>query len=123
MQAAAGRVIMSVDSTHLLNLKHVYETDDQWRFPASGADDMLPFDAVRTYGTIPPVEPVEGSPKTLAIVTYGNGVIAALQAQQELAKEHNLTAITVIDCPLLSGVPSELGALLPRSVDDCNICW
>ena len=30
-QARAGRVVMSVDSTNLLNARHLFDQDDKWR--------------------------------------------------------------------------------------------
>eukprot|EP01051_Picozoa_sp_SAG22_P017305 SAG22_NODE_2638_length_2347_cov_2.305605_2_plen_230_part_00 len=102
-QAAAGRVVMSVDSTALLNERHVLPADDQWQtvYPPDGGD-MLPFDAIRTYG------PERGQ---LAIVTYGNGVLTALRAQAELELQAatGLEAVAVIDSPLLSAVSPALG--------------
>ncbi len=48
-------------------------------FLDSGAHDMLPFDSIRTYPC--PENPLSKHfhPVKLAIVTYGNGVLAALQ--------------------------------------------
>ena len=47
---------------------------------------------VRTYGT----------GKRVAIITYGNGVLASLQARAALSEQD----ITVIDVPYLSRVPT-----------------
>jgi hypothetical protein len=46
----------------------------------------------------------------VAIVTYGNGVVAALQARAALSEAD----ITVIDCPYLSHVPAGLASALPE---------
>lgn len=104
-QAAAGRVVMSVDSTDLLNRRHVFERDDAWlrRFPSDTAD-MMDFDEVQQYG--------EGD--RLLIVTYGNGVPTALRAQRQLQEQHGVTGVVVADVPYLSGVPLGLAEILPR---------
>merc|ERR1719510_705044 len=80
-QAQAGRMCMSVDCTHLLNLRHVHGNDNGWLKTYPELDDVLTFDEVITYG--------EASGDKRVIVTYGNGVIVALQAQQKLRDEHN----------------------------------
>ena len=38
IQAKAGRVVMTVDCTNLLNLRHIEDKDNAWltRFPAKG---------------------------------------------------------------------------------------
>jgi 2-oxoisovalerate dehydrogenase E1 component len=100
-QARAGRVVMSVDSTDILNRRHLdqSQTDGGWmtRYP-SNVDEILDFETVR----------VHGDDRDLAIVTYGNGVPTAL-----LAREH-LSGAAVIDAPLLSQAPEMLKTLLPE---------
>eukprot|EP00040_Diaphanoeca_grandis_P034178 m.210690 g.210690 ORF g.210690 m.210690 type:complete len:804 (-) comp33088_c0_seq1:655-3066(-) len=90
-QAAAGRVIMSVDSTNLLNLRHLHDEDDKWRraYPSKG--EVLKFDEVVRYG----------KGKKLGIVTYGNGVVAALQARVAL-RDFDQSEVVVIDSPYLN---------------------
>ena len=39
-QARAGRVVMSVDSTNLLNLRHVLDRDNAWQFPYTKDDEV-----------------------------------------------------------------------------------
>lgn len=103
-QAAAGRLVMLVDSTDLLNRRHLFGKDDKWMTPyPADPDEMMTFDEVRTYG--------EGT--KLAIVSYGNGVPTALIAQRRLQEEHEMQGVTVIDAPYLSAVPGGLAALLP----------
>lgn len=116
-QARGGRVVMLVDCTNLLNLRHLHtEGDRGWLFPYSKPDEYLTWDKVRTYG--------EG--KKLAIVCYGNSVIQALNAMQVLEKEHGRKGeVTVIDCPYLSSVPRELEEKIPEFeavlfADDCK---
>lgn len=104
-QAAKGRVVMSVDSTDLLNRRHLFEKDNAWMtaYP-SDAGDVLSFDDVTLYG--------EGS--ELLIVSYGNGVPTALRAKRRLEEQHGFTGITVVDSPYLSGVPEGLVDIMPR---------
>lgn len=105
-QAKAGRVVMSVDCTHLLNLRHLHGKDRGWERPypekaENGDASLISFDFVRRYGT-------EGS---RAIVTYGNGVVTALQARQQMVENEILSSteeLDVIDCPYLSATPQRL---------------
>jgi len=103
-QAKAGRVVMSVDCTNLLNLRHLHNKDRGWErsYPAkNNKTDLVSFDFVRRYGT-------QGSN---AIIAYGNGVVAALQARQQLVAMGALTSVDdldVIDCPYLSSTPQGL---------------
>ena len=111
-QARAGRIIMSVDSTHLLNLRHVNESDDAWRRPYPNEGEEMSFDQVVVYEDGDPTTPGRNEKgrrsksAKLAIVTYGNGVVTSLRAQRILAQEHGILGITVIDTPYLSR-PSE----------------
>lgn len=108
MQAARGRVIMSVDSTNLLNLRNVNGNDDRWRMPFTDASEMMTFDQIRVYA---PTSAQVASQPNIAIVTYGNGVVTALQARADLATS-GLANVTIIDCPLLSSVPEVRMTLL-----------
>ena len=90
-QAKAGRIVMTVDSTHLLNLRHCLDGDDSWRQPYPKSGEIMDFTQVVKYG----------ESKTMAIVSYGNGVVTALRAGELLQKNHAL-AVTVIDSPYLS---------------------
>lgn len=91
-QARAGRVVMSVDSTHLLNLRHVQDGDDAWRRPYPSPDEFMSFDQVTRYG--------DG--KQLAIVCYGNAVVTALRARRTLLEQHSISGVAVIDSPYLT---------------------
>lgn len=101
-QARAGRVVMVVDSTNLLNLRHVNEAtrDGRWvtTYPEDRSDEMH-FDEIRTYGA--------ETKHDVTVVTYGNGVIAALQAADGLKETHGVD-VRVIDSPYVGRVPSEL---------------
>lgn len=144
-QAEAGRMVMLVDSTNLLNQRHLEEgsRDNAWltHYPVVGAEgcEDLEFDDVILYGAIgdggaddgPSMVPgrtvvtAKGDTSALAveeegsccIVTYGNGVPTALLAQRELAESHGLHNVSVVDCPMLSGVPEGLRRALSGRFD------
>ena len=111
-QAAAGRVVMSVDCTALLNRRH-YEHGVERRswmtaYP-NDPGDTLSFDEVTVYGD----EPAEGGDAAaprLAIVSYGNGVVTALEAAAQLREQggSGSAEVAVIDSPYLSAVPQQL---------------
>ena len=100
-QARIGRVVMTVDCTNLLNAKHYdMETKDgTWEMPLTKKGDIATFDEVTVYG-----DPAA----TVAIVTYGNGVLTSLIARDRLVAEHPDLNVKVIDCPYLSGIPQGL---------------
>ena len=61
------------------------------------------------------------SKQRIAIVTYGNGVVTALQARRGLVEQRLLETeddLDVIDCPYLSAVPKGLERLLAASRND-----
>lgn len=109
-QARAGRVVLTVDCTHLLNLRHLFDKQDRlWErcYPANDEHGMMGFNDVRRYGTS----------GVMAIVTYGNGVVTALQARRSLVRSGALadeSMVDIIDCPYISGVPESLRSLVPR---------
>jgi len=84
MQARAGRVVMVVDSTELLNARHidVAAKDDALLTPYPPVEEILPFDGVRLHSSL---VSSEGRWK-LGIVTYGNGVVTALRARNTLVR-------------------------------------
>lgn len=107
LQAKAGRIIMTVDCTHLLNLRHIHDKDRGWEFayPDQDNEELLTFDQIRRYSACTERE------ASKAIVAYGNGVVTALQARRDLAQEgliKNEKEVDIIDVPYLSGVPQEL---------------
>lgn len=101
-QARAGRVVMLVDSTYLLNLRHLSGRDDRWRLPYTSEGEAMDWDVVRRYG--------RGA--RLALVTYGEGVIRCLQAKATLEEKFGVSDVVVIDTPLLSRVPGGLAEAL-----------
>ena len=110
-QAKAGRVVVSVDSTHLLNLRHVHGKDRAWErcYPELMITETsrMSFDEVIRYGTT----------GRSAVVTYGNGVVTALQARKALVDNGFIASeaeLDVIDCPCLSMVPEGLKKVLPQ---------
>jgi len=76
-QAKAGRVVMSVDCTHLLNLRHTIDGDLARMQYFTGEDEEMSFESVRTHGHVEDGARVN----RLAIVAYGNGVVAAQQVR------------------------------------------
>lgn len=117
-QASSGRVVMFVDCTKLLNLYNVQKEPFviPWRRPFTSSDEIVPWNEVFTYGN-------EDSKH--AIVSYGNGLVASLQAQQYLESNHGIVTL-VIDSPYLSFASPDLKALVKRYdsilfVDECKI--
>ena len=117
-QAKAGRMVMSVDSTDLLNRRHLNDELKDERLLASyptDADDEIDFDYIRVYpptstGASPPAAPAQQVYKAV-IVTYGNGVATSLTLQAQLKGLDKLSrpvSVQVIDCPYLSQAPGEL---------------
>jgi hypothetical protein len=114
-QAKAGRVVVLVDSTALLNLRHVHGKDRAWERPypelvdeSSGVDtNRMGFDEIIRYGT-------KGH---AAVVTYGNGVVTALQARQSLLDRGIIKSedeLDIIDSPCLSMVPRRLKEVMSQ---------
>ena len=91
-QAAVGRVVMSVDCTALLNQRHFDDpaAEDGRRswmteYPHDRSE-MMSFDEVTRYTC----GMDNAATKRVAIVTYGNGVVTALQAVAVLSFSHSL---------------------------------
>ncbi|KAJ9455383.1 2-oxoisovalerate dehydrogenase subunit beta [Diplonema papillatum] len=99
-QAQRGRVVMSVDCTNLLNLKHVCQDDKDslWEMPYTAPGQVASFDEVTVYGDLS---------AQIAVVTYGNGVPTSLKAAQIVQAELGV-AVKVIDSPFLSGITAGL---------------
>jgi 2-oxoisovalerate dehydrogenase E1 component len=100
-QAQHGRVVATVDSTTLLNLRHVDGEDDAWRKTFTAPNEMLDFEQVIVY-------PSREQSKKMAIVTYGEGVPLSLKTVKNLNKSNDNIQIDVIDTPLLNRVPQGL---------------
>ncbi|KAL3810515.1 hypothetical protein ACHAXA_005657, partial [Cyclostephanos tholiformis] len=119
IQARKGRVVVLIDCTNLLNMRHLHEKDRGWETTYPSEDEVMGFHDVRQFGT---------AGKDL-IVTYGNGVVTALQARRSLAerkvisKEHDLD---IIDAPYISDVPDGLRDALSNEQYErvlfCDIC-
>jgi 2-oxoisovalerate dehydrogenase E1 component len=97
LQAKAGRIAVIVDCTHLLNLRHLFGKDRAWErpYPPNDEHGLLNFDEIRRFGTNGHV----------AIVSFGTGVVAALQARRTLFETQHITCeneIDIIDCPCVS---------------------
>jgi 2-oxoisovalerate dehydrogenase E1 component len=110
VQAKAGRVVMLVDCTSLLNQRHLYEKDRGWEctYPAKESSaPMMAFDEVRRHG----------KGEQCGIITYGNGVVTALQARRMLVETNCIQSddeVDIIDCPYLSSVPNCLHDIASR---------
>lgn len=117
---------MVVDSTALLNERHLIDADadNRWMLPyPEDPNDELPFDSVIVYDVGAEYfgkEQLSASAKKVALVTYGNGVRTALQyahtqareAKQQKQQPHML--VTVIDSPCISQTPAQLRAFLNK---------
>jgi len=101
IQARAGRVVVFVDCTNLLNLRHLHEKDRGWESAYPAEDEVMGFDDVRRFGD---------TGKHL-IVSYGNGVVTALRARRALVEQgviNHENEIDIIDSPYISGIPGGL---------------
>ena len=63
VQARNGRVVVFIDSSNLLNLRHLHEKDRGWETVYPAENELMSFHDVRRFGD---------SGKAV-IVTYGNG--------------------------------------------------
>ena len=108
-QAAAGRVVMVVDSTDLLNRRHIDSTvrDGAMLVPYPPPDEETAFDVVLQHNAAIGGTKDSSCPDDLTIVTYGNGVVAARQTQQLLFQRTG-TRIGVLEVPCVSQVPVDL---------------
>eukprot|EP00511_Aplanochytrium_stocchinoi_P002417 CAMPEP_0204841288 /NCGR_PEP_ID=MMETSP1346-20131115/41365_1 /ASSEMBLY_ACC=CAM_ASM_000771 /TAXON_ID=215587 /ORGANISM="Aplanochytrium stocchinoi, Strain GSBS06" /LENGTH=346 /DNA_ID=CAMNT_0051979319 /DNA_START=1 /DNA_END=1041 /DNA_ORIENTATION=+ len=128
MQADAGRVVMSVDSTDLLNRRDLFveEKDGLWMrpFPDPVETSPLTFDHVMLYPDADnPSSCEEHFEKTTndsssshshldaLVISYGNGVPTALKAMVKMKRSHR---IGIIDCPNLSSLPNGLKGVLKK---------
>jgi hypothetical protein len=129
-QAAAGRVVMTVDSTALLNQRHVLDKDGGWQraFP-DATSAPLSFDEVMCYrgadtgrtrvtatwgegGVVDGSMPFSATAGSVAIVTYGNGVPLALRSVWTQLPPAQAAQVIIVDCPYLSHPPEGLRQLL-----------
>jgi pyruvate/2-oxoglutarate/acetoin dehydrogenase E1 component len=119
IQARNGRVVVLIDCTYLLNLRHLYEKDRGWETAYPSEDEVMSFHDVRRFGN---------SAKDL-IVTYGNGVVTALHARRSLAEQKvisNENELDIIDTPYISDIPDGLCDALSNGQYEkvlfCDIC-
>jgi len=128
-QAKHGRVVVVVDCTELLNGRHLHEAekDRAWEFVYPQNQKMMGFHKVIRYrgnresrsepftreeiDDERPTTKRSTSGQRIAIVTYGNGVVASLRARRALVHQKFIESedeLDVIDCPYLSDVPRGL---------------
>lgn len=119
IQARNGRVVVLIDSTDLLNLRHLHEKDRGWETIYPTEDEVMSFHDVRRFGDLG---------KDL-IITYGNGVVTALRARRSLAERNvisNEHELDIIDAPYISDVPGGLRDALANKQYErvlfCDVC-
>jgi len=120
-QAKAGRLIMFVDSTDLLNRRHLEERDKDEFFLTSYPDSLektlstqsahkpYSFEEVTVY-TLPGVDLEKSHKQQIVIISAGNGLATSLLARKQLQSQAKYADydIVVIDSPCLSQTPQEL---------------
>lgn len=122
-QAYGGRVVMSVDSTDLLNRRHLVpnDKDNAWLTDYPEASEEMSFDEITLYSASSDgvlhrskFTSVNDEDANILIVTYGNGVPTALEAMKSLAVRSELSTVKafVADCPYLTSPPAELVQLV-----------
>lgn len=112
-----GRVVMSVDSTDLLNRRHIVPShqDERWLmpFPSVESDhNEYDIDQIIVYNHSVNGGLLDNGTKhstLVVVITYGNGVPTALAAKVHLIQ---YTDVLVIDCPCLSQTPTQLVSFL-----------
>lgn len=135
-QARAGRMVMFVDPTELLNMRDIPTMQQQqgaagpscWEFPYSEENEFITFDDVTLYRCETTTNKEsnaaqeENKKKRIAVVTYGNGLVAALEANaannSRLLELHSSYSVDVIDCRCLSHVPAGLTQALAATQYD-----
>lgn len=109
-QARNGRVVMSVDSTDLLNRRHLTdEKKDEFmltNYPKN-TDQSYHFDEISVYQYQNSTISKSKKPK-IVIVSYGNGIPTSALAQIQLTEMFHDYCIEVIDTPCLSKTPQQL---------------
>jgi 2-oxoisovalerate dehydrogenase E1 component len=114
-QAEKGRIVMSVDSTDLLNRRHLLEEKkDEFMltsYPTDHSKDGYHFDEITVYKYSTSSLNNQGGnnkPK-IVIISYGNGIPTSALAQMELTEKFSSKYdIEVIDTPCLSKTPEQL---------------
>merc|ERR1711871_509034 len=93
--AKQGRVVMLVDSTALLNRRHVVNGDEAWKFALEDHPERLSLEDVMVYGTETPEGEAIATPFDAVVVTYSTGVPTSLVAREMLHKEHGLNVAVI----------------------------
>lgn len=122
-QAKAGRMVMSVDCTDLLNRRHfdpntikdsLYLTD----YPEDKNDERS-FDEVTIYEH---KSIIKSNAPRVAVVTYGNGVATVTLAVMTMLRDRDvadsLSSVSIIDSPYLTAPPQQLVELLESGIFD-----
>lgn len=104
--AHAKRVVMVVDSTDLLNRRHLDDSkkDEAMLRTYPGEDEPYDFDQVMLYPDSKPSK----TKKQIVLVSYGNGIPTSLQAQAALKEAYAGHDVVVIDTPCISQTPAQL---------------
>jgi len=104
LQARNGRIVMFVDCTSLLNARHLCGRDRAWERPYPSTNEIMGFHDIRRYGV--------GA--KAVVVSYGDGVVTCLRAQQALSETCEMEDYNfdVIDCPYLNDIPDGLKEVL-----------
>eukprot|EP00597_Dinobryon_sp_UTEXLB2267_P005886 CAMPEP_0170069886 /NCGR_PEP_ID=MMETSP0019_2-20121128/8390_1 /TAXON_ID=98059 /ORGANISM="Dinobryon sp., Strain UTEXLB2267" /LENGTH=513 /DNA_ID=CAMNT_0010278037 /DNA_START=632 /DNA_END=2173 /DNA_ORIENTATION=+ len=134
-QARAGRVVMCVDSTDLLNKRHLdyshnnsggsgkdSDKNDLWltAYPLD-CEDELSFDSIVVYHSPQLLSDADQDKIHHAvIITYGNGVPTSLSARNSFLQKYqqqqhsssisneNIIQVSVVDVPCISQLPKQL---------------
>ena len=120
-QVKHGRIVMFVDCTYLLNMRHaiVKNSDNLWRrnYPTH-QDDMLTFDDIIIYENKKQQKKRLNNKKAsgIVLISYGDGILSCLEAQQQLisTNQYHPDEISIIDCPLLNRVPNGLQQVITK---------
>ena len=101
---------MSVDCTALLNQRHFSDPAaadgrQSWmtEYPHD-RNETMSFDEITRYNC---GQNSAGASRRIAVVTYGNGVVTAMQAVAGMSANES-DGVVVIDSPYLSAVPQQL---------------
>ena len=101
IQAQNGRVVVFVDCTNLLNLRHLYDKDRGWESTYPDKTEIVSFHDVRRFGNTGKV----------LIITFGNGVVTSLRARKVLVEREIIGhegELDILDCPYISAIPDGL---------------
>ncbi|RYG66969.1 hypothetical protein EON64_08505 [archaeon] len=115
------RMVVLVDSTDLLNKRHLDENKKDERMLSIYPEEEGGYDFDQVIVYLPtPTSPSSSPRKQIVIVTYGNGVPTSLQAQQTLTTLYPTHDVVVIDTPYLSSAPADLLTYLTTHASDID---